>query len=222
MESLANYSAVLFMESRVGPRAVEMTLNAYRRQLFTKGADGSETESEGPVVQGGRLQNSNNPGATNAVVYGKGTWIMHMLRRRMGDERFLKMLAELRKRFEWKAVETEDLRRLCAEFLPPGSPDKTLTEFFDQWVYSTGVPALKLTYSVKGAPGAWKLTGTVAQTEAPEDLSIAVPIEIQVGKAKPIVKIVHTASEPVQFTVDVPAQTAKAVLDPGWSVLRRP
>ena len=29
--------------------------------------------------------------AYTAVIYGKGTWILHMLRRRMGDERFLKM-----------------------------------------------------------------------------------------------------------------------------------
>jgi aminopeptidase N len=114
-------------------------------------------------------------------------------------------------------VETDDLRKLCAEFLPKGSPDANLTEFFDQWVYSTGVPTLKMTYSVKGT----KLTGTLTQTDAPEELSIPVPIEIQIGKAKPLVKIVHSSSEPVQFTVDVPATGAKAVLDPGWSVLRR-
>ena len=202
-------------EDRLGPRAVEIALENYRRQLFTKGTDGSETESEGPVVQGGRLGTSNNPNATNAVIYGKGTWIIHMLRRKLGDERFLKMLAELRRRYEWKAVTTDDLRQLCAEFLSAGSPDAKLSEFFDQWVYGTGVPKLKLSYSVKGKPGALKLVGTLTQSDAPEDLSIAVPIEIQIGRNKPIVKIVHTASEPVQFTVDVPVTSAKAVLDPG-------
>ena len=171
MEALANYSALLFMENRLGPRAVEIALENYRRQLFGKGVDGTEAESEGPVVQGGRLGISNNANAPNAVVYGKGTWIIHMLRRRLGDERFLKMLAELRKRYEWKPVETDDLRRLCAEFMPAGSPDSKLTAFFDQWVYSTGVPSLKLTYSVKGKPGAYKLTGTITQTDAPDDLS---------------------------------------------------
>jgi ABC-type sugar transport system permease subunit len=78
-----------------------------------------------------------------------------------------------------------------------------------------------MTYSVKNTGGAFKLTGTLTQTDAPDELSIPVPVEIQVGRAKPIVKIVHTSSEPVQFTVAVPAATAKAVLDPGWSVLRR-
>ena len=124
-------------------------------------SDGETAESEGPIVQGRRLENSNNPNAWTAVAYGKGTWIIHMLRRRMGDAQFMKMLAELRRRYEWKTIDTEQFQLLCAEFLPPQSPDPKLENFFDQWVYGTGIPALKLNYSVKGKPGAWKLTGTV-------------------------------------------------------------
>ena len=40
---------------------------------------------------------SQTPTAYYNITYGKGSWIMHMLRRRMGDERFLAMLADLRK-----------------------------------------------------------------------------------------------------------------------------
>ena len=227
MEALANYSAIMYMETvmsaekKTGPKASEMALDMYRKELFLRGPDGETAESEGPVVQGRRLEGSNNPNASTAVLYGKGTWIIHMLRRRLGDERFLKMLAELRKRYEWKTLDTEAFRALCAEFLPPGSPDPKLEAFFDQWVYGTGVPALKLTYFVKGKPGAYKLTGTVTQTEVPDDYSIPVPVEIQSVRGKTVVQLVRTSSEPVQFTVSVAAPSAKAVLDPGWSVLRR-
>ncbi len=71
----------------------------------------------------------------------------------MGDAQFTKMLAELRRRYEWKTIDTEQFRLLCAEFLPKGRPDPKLENFFDQWVYGTGLPALKLSYSVKGKPG---------------------------------------------------------------------
>jgi hypothetical protein len=221
MEALANYSAILYMESKQGPKSVEMALDAYRKNLFVPGADGGTAESEGPVVQGRRLENSNNPSASVAVIYGKGTWILHMLRRRLGDERFLTVLAQIRKRFQLQTFDTEDLRNLCAEYLPKGSPDPKLEAFFDTWVYGTGVPALKLNYSVKGKPGAYKLTGTVAQSEVPEEFSVAVPVEIQIGKGKPVVQIVRTGTEAAPFTVPVGAPNAKAVLDPGWSVLRR-
>lgn len=220
MEALANYSALLFLESRSGPKFVDRMLDEYRRQLLVKGPDGEITESEGPVVEGRRLESSNNPNAWNAIAYGKGTWIMHMLRRQMGDAQFTKMLAELRRRYEWKTLDTDEFRLLCAEFLPKGSPDPKLENFFDQWVYGTGVPALKLSYSVKGKPGAWRLTGTVAQSEVSGDFSVSVPVEIQTGRGK-VVREVHTASEPVSFSVPVALAGAKAVLDPGQSVLRR-
>jgi aminopeptidase N len=136
----------------------------------------------------------------------------------MGDEQFLKALAEARRRYQWKPMDTEDFRRLCAEFVSPTSNDAKLENFFDQWVYGTGVPTLKLTFAVKGT----KLTGTVTQTEAPDDFSVAVPVEIQTGRGKPVVLQVRTSSdEPVPFSVTVTTPSAKAVLDPTWSVLRR-
>jgi hypothetical protein len=221
MEALASYSAVMYLETTIGPKADEMALEFYRKSLLTKGPDGETAESEGPVVQGRRLEGSNNPNASIAVIYGKGTWIMHMLRRRMGDEQWLKMLAELRRRYQWKPLDTESFRLLCAEFLPPGSSDRKLENFFDQWVYSTGVATLKLSYTVKGKPGAYKLTGTVTQADVPDDYSIAVPVEIQTGRGKPVVQLVRTGSDPVEFSVNVAAPNAKAVLDPAWTVLRR-
>jgi aminopeptidase N len=138
----------------------------------------------------------------------------------MGDTQFLKMLAEVRRRYEWKTIGTEEFRVLCAEFLPPRSPDPKLEDFFDQWVYGTGIPTLKLNYAVTGKPGAYTLKGTVTQTDAPDDLSLLVPVEIQTGKGK-VVKQVRTGSDPVEFSVPVTIATAKAVLDPGSSVLRR-
>ena len=53
---------------------------------------------------------------------------------------FTKMLTELRRRYEWKTIDTEQFRLLCAEFVPKGSPDPKLENFFDQWVYGTGIP----------------------------------------------------------------------------------
>ena len=89
-----------------------------------------------------------------------------MLRRRMGDARFFEMLAELRRRYEWKAVSTEQFRALAARYLPPKSPDADLAAFFDQWVYGTGIPSLKLSYSVKGSGRTLRLQGTMKQGDA--------------------------------------------------------
>jgi aminopeptidase N len=220
MEALANYSALMYLESRHGAKFIEDILSEYRRELLAKGPDGETTESQGPVTDGRRLESSNNPRAWNTIAYGKGTWIIHMLRRRMGDAQFTKMLTELRRRYEWKSIDTEQFRLLCSEFVPKNADDPKLENFFDQWVYGTGMPDLKLQYSVKGKPGELKLTGTVTQSGVKDDFTAVVPVEIQTGRGK-IVREIRTSSEPVAFSIPVTVPNAKAVLDPGSDVLRR-
>src|SRR5260370_18880127 len=124
-----------------------------------------------------------------------------MLGRRMGDEGFLVFLSELRRRFEWKSLDTESFRLLAAEFLPPKSPDPKLEAFFDQWVYSSGIPTLHMKYSLAGKAPALKLTVTVEQSGVDDEFSVAVPVEIQLGKAKPVARLVRTRNAPAEFTM---------------------
>ena len=178
-------------------------------------------ESAGPIVLGTRLESSQAPSAYYSITYGKGSWIMHMLRRRMGDDLFLAMLADLRKQYERKALSTEDFRLLAARFLPAQSGDPQLEGFFDQWVYGTGIPSLKLSYAVKGKGGALRLTGTVTQSDVPGDFSVLAPVEIQLGHGKTLTHWVRTADGPVTFSVALPQAPVKVQLDPSFSVLRR-
>ena len=221
MEALANYSALLYLESKKGPKFIDSVLDEYKHEMLEKAPDGETVESAGPLVQGSRVESASSPNAWTAIIYGKGTWVIHMLRRRTGDAQFLKMLAELRRRYEYKYISTEEFRLLCAEFLPAKSPDPKLEDFFAQWVYGTGIPTLKLSYTVGGKPGAYRLKGTLTQTDAPEDLTLTVPVAVQTAPGKQTIKQVQTSSEPVTFTVPLTSANAKAVLDPGSSVLRR-
>ncbi|MBZ5595450.1 MAG: hypothetical protein LAP39_24665 [Acidobacteriia bacterium] len=212
MESLANYSALLYLEKNRGRNLMDAALDNYRNRLLAKNPNGQTVDSAGPIVLGSRLESSLAPSAWVSITYGKGSWIMHMLRALMGEDRFLAMLAELRRRFEWKAISTDDFRQFASEFLPPKSPDAKLEAFFDQWVYGTGIPTLMLTYSIHGRAPAVKLTGTVAQSDVDSEFSVQVPVEIQCG-SKREVKWVRTSSSPVPFTVTLPQAPTKVVLD---------
>lgn len=212
MEALANYSALFYLEKHSGRNLMNAALESYRNRLLAKNPNGQTVESAGPIVLGARLESSLAPSAWVGITYGKGSWIMHMLRALMGEDRFLPMLAELRRRYEWKAISTEEFRQLASEFLPPKSPDPKLEAFFDQWVYGTGIPALKLSYSVHGRAPAVKLTVTVAQSDVDSEFSVQVPVEIQSGRTRQI-KWVRTSSPPVPFTVTLPQAPARVALD---------
>ena len=207
-ESLANYSALLYLEKRKGPKPLAALLEEYRRHLLAKAPDGHTVESAGPVTFGTRLSSSKTPEAWQVITYEKGTWILHMLRSEMGDVQFAKLLAELPKRFARRPLSTEDFRQIAVEFMPPGSRDKKLETFFENWVYTTGVPALKLNASVKGT----RLTGTLSQTGVAKDFEVDVPIEVtSVRGGTPAVYWLRTSStEPVEFSLVVPAGSTRA------------
>jgi len=220
MEALANYSALMYIEKTKGPHAVELMLETYRGQLLAKGESGQTAESAGPIVLGPRLSSSLQPAAWNAITYGKGSWIVHMLRRRMGDTNFLAMLAAILKRYDHADITTEEFRLLAAGFLPK-SDDPKLEAFFDQWVYATGIPTLKLAYSVKGVAPALRLVGTVTQSDAADTVSVSVPVEIQIARGSTVTEWVRTGDEPATFTVPLKQAPLKVTLDPGRATLRR-
>jgi aminopeptidase N len=221
MEGLANYAALLYVEKSKGGKSVDTMLESYRLSLLDKNEQGATIESAGPIVLGPRLETSIEPSAWRIITYGKGSWIVHMLRRRLGDERFFSLLSEAARRFDHKKLSTADFQALAASFLPPKSPDSKLENFFEQWVYGTGIPSLKMTYSVKGKAPALRVAGTVEQSDVDEDFSVLVPVEIQVARGRTITHWVQSGSAPASFSVPVSARPAKVTLDPRRAVLRR-
>jgi hypothetical protein len=219
MEALANYSALMFLEKKKGRKALDSEMGQYRNNLLRKEADGQTIESAGPIIWGTRLSSSQAPGAWRTITYEKGAWIVHMLRGRLGDEAFLKMLASMISRYRYKTIATDQFRELAAEFLPAKSPDPKLEDFFAQWVYGTGIPTIKMSVASSGRAPAMKVRGTVEQSDVDDDFSALVPVEAQLAGRKSIVKWVQTSSEPVQFTMDLKLPAVKILLDPNGSLL---
>ena len=147
MEALANYSALLYLEKTRGAHAVDMLLDNIAPSCWRRGKAASRLNRPAPSPWGRVWISSQDPGAWRTVTYGKGTWIIHMLRRYLGDQRFFAMLNEVLKRYDHQEMSTEDFRRVAARFTPPKTDDADLETFFDTWVYSTGIPTLKMSYS---------------------------------------------------------------------------
>jgi hypothetical protein len=217
MEALANYSALLYLERRSGAAALDAVLDQYKRNLLREVKSGRTVESLGPIVWGLRLQSAEDPAAWQVITYEKGSWIMHMLRRRMGDAQFLKMLGELRRRYEYKPVTTAQFRALAVEFLPTGDVDPSLEGFFEHWVYAIGIPTLEFRHTVTGKAPALKLTCTVTQSGS-DEISVDVPVVIQIGR-KSTTRWVRTGIEPVSFSMALRQKPQKVALDPTGSVL---
>ncbi|MBV8551355.1 MAG: hypothetical protein JOY54_08650 [Acidobacteriaceae bacterium] len=142
-EAMANYSALEFLEHEKGSAIGRELLLSFRDNL-SRQENGKTAESAGPIDFGQRLLDSAGLPAWHSITYEKGAWILQMLRERMGQEGFRQMQLKLLSDYATRPITNDQFRAVAAQFVPPDQPDRSLTGFFDTWVYGTGIPVLKL------------------------------------------------------------------------------
>ncbi len=211
-EALANYASLMYMEKRKGVKQLEPVLSDYTRHLMAKEDKGTALEAAGPITLGIRLQNSHSVNAWRVITYEKGTWIIHMLRRQMGDAAFRKLLSTIVREYKQKPISTEQFRKLAASMLPAGSPDAQLDVFFENWVYGTGIPSLKL--NMKASTGL-RVSGTMTQSGVGRDFEVDVPVEVHFAKGAAQIFWVRTGNEPVEFAFQLKQPATRVVIGSG-------
>src|SRR5882762_5970960 len=116
-EGLANYIALVGADAQ-SPRdhLLAHWLDYYRKDLIARVSGQENTvDDAGPLVHGVRLNSSRDPGVYEKIIYGKGSWIFHMLRimlqdtaSKNPDERFIGLLHALLESHRFRALSTDD------------------------------------------------------------------------------------------------------------------
>jgi len=242
-EALANYSALMMLESESPPK-FRAVMETYRQDLLEKNKEGSPLADAGPVTFGTRLNCSHFPAGYEAISYGRGTWLFHMLRYMMrdavlkedgrsgrvseaqADAPFLRALNKIRQRFQEKSINTHEMLQAFEDELPrplwfEGKP--SLEWFYDGWVNGTALPHFELQavkYTQKA--GSPVVTGTIVQQDdAPKDLVTPVPIYAVLAGKPVLLGQVFADGPETSFRLFVPAGTRKIVLDPYQTLLTR-
>ena len=235
MEALANYSSLMLLES-TNPSRFRAVMEKYRDDLLQKNESGKALMEDGPVTLGLRLSCSEFPNGYDAISYGRGTWLFHMLRYMMRDgelkktggtdeEPFVRALRRVRERYQGSAITTRELLRVFEEELPPSlsyEGQKSLQWFYQGWVEGSAIPHFELhgvKYSDK--PGTTTITGTILQEAAPNDLVTSVPLYALRGGKMVLLGRVFVDGPESAFHVTAPLGTRKLVLDPNETLLAR-
>ena len=219
MEALATYSSLLLLEERQGRAALDRVLDTYRADLLAHGADGETVESAGAIVLGERLRSSRAPQASRVIIYEKGAWIMHMLRGLMGDGSFFDFLRSLCEEFRLRPISTAEFRGQAARFVPEGTADRDLREFFDQWVYGTGIPTLALDYDVTSSGRGFLVKGRLKQSDVAESASVLVAVEAMAVDGLQHKLRIATEGSVTEFTFKTGKKPTEIRLDPQRFVL---
>jgi hypothetical protein len=231
------------------PAGFRRVLEKYRRDLIEKNKDGISPLDAGPVTLGTRLESSRFPLGYEAILYGRGTWLFHMLRTMLKDaaaqeggrkgpnhgsvdEPFVRALRKIRQRYEGRAISTRELMDVFAEDLPPSlryEGKSSLDWFLDGWINGTSLPKLELK-AVKVTPKGTEsgvsgtvVSGIIVQKDAPPDLVTSVPVYAEiVGKQPVLLGRVFADGEETSFRLAAPAWVRKIVLDPNETILTSP
>ena len=149
---------------------------------------------------------------TTGMTYQKGSWVLHMLRQRMGDDRFWAGIRTYYKRYMNGHASTADFRAVMEE-----ASGADLEPLFDQWLYRGGVPRLSGTWSWD--PGARAVTVNLRQTQAGAPFHVSVDVALHVPGSAARVERIDMTSGSASATFKADTEPTSVVLDPGVKLL---
>ncbi len=156
---------------------------------------------------------SRNDGASEAIGYGKSLMMWHMLRRKLGDNLFLKTWQTFYKQYKFKHASFDDIRKV-AEAVSGDS----LKQFFNQFLYRKSAPKLSISnvYTDK-YNNFYRIKITLKQ--AKNIFNIDVPIAVLTEKG--IKTFVFNMNKSTQtFQINLKNKPLKLQVDPQYDVFR--
>jgi hypothetical protein len=144
--------------------------------------------------------------------------VFHMLRQRLGDERFVGALRRFYEGNRFRAASFGDLERAAS-----AAAGEDLAPFFAQWVDRPGAPALRLE-GVKAGAGAGGPTVelTLAQVQDGPAYRVDVPVVVTLAPDRRAVRrTVRLEERRQRFTLALDGPPERVDVDPEYDVFRR-
>ncbi len=199
-EGFATYLTHVYHEFTYGRDALEARLRADRDRVVAF----AQAQPTRPLVDTTYAAPTD---LLNPNSYQKGGWVLHLLRRHVGDEAFFDGLRAFYDRHRGENVTTADFRRIMEDV-----SGQDLGTFFAQWTERPGVPRLDATWS-------WG-DGTLSLDLRQGGEVWAFPLDVGIVTAEGVrveTVTVDELTETVAIPLDAPPQDI--VLDPNVNLL---
>ncbi|HEX8516163.1 MAG TPA: M1 family aminopeptidase [Bacteroidia bacterium] len=150
------------------------------------------------------------------LTYNKASYLLHMLRWKMGDATFFTALKNYLNApgISGEYARTEDLKAILEN-----TSGLDLTAFFDQWYYKQGYPSYHITYGQTGN----MVSITIDQSQSHPSVSffeMPVPVKF-IGAAQDTTIVFQHTSSGQTFTANIGYPVISAQFDPELHILSR-
>ena len=183
----------------------------YRRATLQKYTNFVTPENDFPVSE----FLSRHDGASEAIGYGKVLMINHMLRRKVGDENFVKAYQKFNRDNKFKRASFDDIRVAFEEVT-----GEDLKWFFKQWVERIGAPSLVLeNVKVKSVRDFNNISFTLKQIQKDDVFYLDVPIAIVTNKGIKY-ETVQMNEKVASFNISLQEKPLEIMVDPQFDMFR--
>ncbi|WP_445956366.1 M1 family metallopeptidase [Yeosuana sp.] len=135
-EGFATYFENLFYENKYGRDSFIDKLKQDRQKALNYAK-----QNHSPIID---ITENDYFKLLNPNTYEKASWVLHMLRRELGDPLFWKSIKKYYNHYKYSNALSEDFQRDVEIF-----SSKDLTYFFKQWLYQSGHPKLEVKWNNK-------------------------------------------------------------------------
>lgn len=201
-EGFATYFTLLVSEHYEGRDAFVAGLQRSRAQVFTL-----EKQLPGEAVLHNNLSDMKK--VLNRIIYQKGGWTLHMLRKQMGTEKFWAGIRDYYQRYRNGNATTNDFRHVMEEH-----SGQDLAWFFRQWLARAGSPVVEGNWHYDAA--AKQVIVELAQTQPGE--AYRLPLEIGIDGSR--IEKLELTQKQQRFTLAADKEPATVALDPNtWTLM---
>lgn len=202
-EGFATSMANLYLEHRYGQDTLTSILKDDRREIiefsrkrFTPIVDTSERNDLFTLL--------------NVNSYQKGGWVLHMLRRKLGDSLFRKCISAYYNAFAGKNASTDDLRKVVEHV---SGMEQNI--FFEQWLFTAGHPVLDMSWKYNDNKKEIAITITQKQKSI-----FSFSLELLLGKMESVAPITILVNKKLtEVKLPLSSKPSEVIADPNTSLL---
>lgn len=201
-EGFATYLTLIYQEKVKGRALFLQELEQDRKQIisFSKAYTHPVIDSTQNDLM--KLLNANS--------YQKGSWILHMLRKKVGDDLFQKIIRTYYNTYKFSNASSTDFERIAEKV-----SGMELTGFFNQWLRKPGVPQL----SIRGNINKKTLSGMIIQSQKNEVYEFPLQMKVKFTDGTFVIETIQVEEKEMHFQKAYSKKISSFVIDPNVELL---
>jgi aminopeptidase N len=201
-EGFATYFTQLYLENKYGVMRLALEMNKDRQDVIRY----FKTDPT-PIVNTAQKDITK---VLNTNTYQKASWVLHMLRHEVGDQKFWEAVREYYRRYQLSNAMTDDFRKVVE-----AATSRDLKPFFDQWIFRAGHPVLAVTWRYDQKE---KKIKVIVEQKQPALFDFSLEVGL-VGSSGQNVEKIRISAKKQEFVIPFAQRPASVVLDPNVLLL---